>query len=73
MNGGLLFTIKAWIRNLQSIYTVIFFFQHANAVRKKHADILERIALGEYRRKPPSFSVPETDLPIRENVVPGTW
>merc|ERR1712083_93759 len=24
-------------------------------------------------RKVPSFSVPENDLPIRENVVPGTW
>ena len=31
------------------------------------------ISKGEYKRKPPSFSVPETDLPIRENVTPGTW
>ena len=48
-------------------------FQHANAVRRKHEEILELIARGEYRRKPPSFSVPETDLPIREHVTPGTW
>merc|ERR1711972_541971 len=47
--------------------------RHANCVRKKHAEILELITLGEYKRKPPSFQVPETDLPIRENVVPGTW
>ena len=34
---------------------------------------MEMISKGEYKRKPPSFSVPETDLPIRENVTPGTW
>merc|ERR1711915_1001074 len=47
--------------------------RHANCVRKKHAEILYLISCGEYKRKPPSFSVPEVDLPIRENVVPGTW
>merc|ERR1712130_551572 len=46
---------------------------HANAVRRKHAEILDLISRGEYKRKPPSFTVPETDLPIRENVTPGTW
>ena len=34
---------------------------------------MELLARGEYRRKAPSFRVPETDLPIRENVTPGTW
>ena len=34
---------------------------------------MELLARGEYRRKAPSFRVPETDLPIRENVSPGTW
>ena len=37
-------------------------FQHANAVRKKHADIMERIERGEYNRKPPNFSVPPVSL-----------
>ena len=48
-------------------------FQHANSVRMKHAEIMELFSRGEYRRKPPSFQVPESDLPIRENVSPGTW
>ena len=39
----------------------------------KHAEIMELFSRGEYRRKPPSFLVPESDLPIRENVTPGTW
>ena len=47
--------------------------QHANCVRKKHSEILALIQSGEYRRRAPSFRVPEADLPIRENVVPGTW
>ena len=34
---------------------------------------MELLARGEYRRKAPSFRVPETDLPIREHVTPGTW
>ena len=42
-------------------------------MRRKHAEILDLISRGEYRRKPPSFSVPETDLPVREHVTPGTW
>ena len=42
-------------------------------MRRKHSEILQLIAAGEYRRKPPSFAVPETDLPIREHVSPGTW
>ena len=48
-------------------------FQHANSLRMKHAEIMELFSRGEYRRKPPSFLVPESDLPIRENVTPGTW
>ena len=39
----------------------------------KHAEIMDLFSRGEYRRKPPSFQVPESDLPIRENVTPGTW
>ena len=58
---------------LLTLFKYIILFQHANSVRKKHAEILEMIMLGEYKRKPPSFQVPEADLPIRENVVPGTW
>ena len=34
---------------------------------------MDLLARGEYRRKAPSFRVPETDLPILENVTPGTW
>ena len=51
----------------------ISFFQHANSVRRKHSQIMEQIAVGEYKRRAPSFQVPEADLPIRENVTPGTW
>jgi len=50
-----------------------YIFQHANAVRRKHEEILEKIWLGEYSRKPPDFMVPPVDIPIRENVIPGTW
>merc|ERR1712012_372417 len=47
--------------------------KHANSVRRKHSQIMEQIAVGEYKRRAPSFQVPEADLPIRENVTPGTW
>ena len=42
-------------------------------MRRKHSQIMEQIAVGEYKRRAPSFQVPEADLPIRENVTPGTW
>merc|ERR1719342_1902568 len=58
---------------MDTLQTGEHLLRHANCVRKKHAEILYLIACGEYKRKPPSFSVPEVDLPIRENVVPGTW
>ena len=34
---------------------------------------MEQIRVGEYKRRAPSFAVPDADLPIRENVTPGTW
>ena len=53
--------------------TICFLVQHANSVRRKHSQIMEQIRLGEYKRRAPSFAVPDADLPIRENVTPGTW
>merc|ERR1719266_1483760 len=58
---------------MDTLQTGEHLLRHANAVRRKHSDIMELLARGEYRRKAPSFRVPETDLPIRENVSPGTW
>ena len=42
-------------------------------MRLRHSHIMELIRVGEYKRRAPSFAVPEADLPIRENVTPGTW
>ncbi|XP_040580309.1 uncharacterized protein pigs isoform X2 [Lepeophtheirus salmonis] len=47
--------------------------KHANAIRAKHSEIMERIASGQTRRKVPNFSVPEKELPLREKVPSGSW
>ncbi|CAB4057985.1 GAS2-like protein 1,GAS2-like protein 2,GAS2-like protein pickled eggs [Lepeophtheirus salmonis] len=47
--------------------------KHANAIRAKHSEIMERIASGQTRRKVPNFSVPEKELPLREKVASGSW
>ena len=48
-------------------------FQHANAVRQKCLDLLDLIAEGATKQRPPTFEVPERELPCRFNVQPGTW
>jgi hypothetical protein len=48
-------------------------FQHANAVRQKAVELLEKIAQGKTRQKPPDFSVPDRELPCRNDVQAGTW
>merc|ERR1712154_570440 len=47
--------------------------QHANAVRQKCLDLLDLIAEGKTKQRPPTFQVPERELPCRFNVRPGTW
>ncbi|QQP42284.1 Hypothetical protein FKW44_016897, partial [Caligus rogercresseyi] len=37
---------------------------HANAIRQKHRELIERISSGQTRRKVPNFSVPEKELPF---------
>ena len=36
-------------------------------------ELLEQIAAGLTKQKPPPFSVPDKDLPLRSDVQPGTW
>ena len=62
-------------RAFQHLIYFLFFssFQHANSVRAKAVELLERIAAGATQQKPPSFALPERDLPCRRNVAPGTW
>ena len=63
-----------YVHNFETLeLTICFLVQHANSVRRKHSQIMEQIRLGEYKRRAPSFAVPDADLPIRENVTPGTW
>lgn len=54
-------------------YSIFFTFQHANAVRQKCLDLLDLIAAGATKQRPPNFQVPERELPCRFNVQPGTW
>ena len=57
-----------------SLLTYIFIlFQHANCLRSKVVELLEQIAEGLTKQKPPSFQVPDKDLPLRADVQPGTW
>ena len=63
-----------YVHNFEKLeLTICFLVQHANSVRRKHSQIMDQIRLGEYKRRAPSFAVPDADLPIRENVTPGTW
>ena len=55
------------------ILNPFFIFQHANCVRCKVVELLEQIAAGLTKQKPPPFSVPDKDLPLRSDVQPGTW
>ena len=48
-------------------------FQHANMVRQKCLDLLDLIAEGKTKQRPPTFEVPERELPCRFNVQPTTW
>ena len=50
-----------------------YLFQHANCIRSKVVELLEQIAEGLTKQKPPTFSVPDKDLPLRADVQPGTW
>jgi sRNA-binding carbon storage regulator CsrA len=47
--------------------------QHANMVRQKCLDLLDLIAEGKTKQRPPTFEVPERELPCRFNVQPTTW
>ena len=56
-----------------ALFNVSLLFQHANAVRQKCLDLLDLIAAGETKQRPPNFEVPERELPCRFNVQAGTW
>ena len=59
---------------ITTYHNILFFlFQHANCVRCKVVELLEQIAAGLTKQKPPPFSVPDKDLPLRSDVQPGTW
>ena len=62
---------------LINVNTVLIFlfilFQHANCVRCKVVELLDQIAEGLTKQKPPTFTVPDKDLPLRSDVQPGTW
>ena len=61
--------MQMWI--LMQIFS--YLFQHANCIRSKVVELLEQIAEGLTKQKPPTFSVPDKDLPLRADVQPGTW
>ena len=42
-------------------------------VRQKCLDLLDLIAEGKTKQRPPTFEVPERELPCRFNVQPTTW
>ena len=58
---------------MRLILVLFLFFQHANSIRWRVVELLEQIASGETRQKPPAFTVPDKDLPSWSDPKPRTW